>query len=131
MRSTPVQYTLSVTAWLLWLTVPVQALLKYHPQIVPGAVGDLSAGGALPLHLAAAGGCVGVVLALLAAGAPLEARDGKGLTALQVHSALPRLVASNPCLQLLGVLPGQHIKLHPNKHAQSHACLKHMQLGGG
>lgn len=121
----PVQHTLSVTAWLLWLTVPVQALLRYHPQIVPGAVGDMSAGGALPLHLAAAGGCVGVVLALLAAGAPLEARDGKGLTALQVHSALPRLVASSPCLQLLGVLPGQHIKLHPNKHAQSHACVKH------
>jgi hypothetical protein len=108
-----------------WLTVSLQELLISHPQIVPAAVGDLSAGGALPLHLAAAGGCVGVVLALLAAGAPLEARDGKGLTALQVCSAPPRVAASTGCLQLLGVLPGQHIKLHPNKHAKSHACVKH------
>ncbi len=58
--------------------------MQSHPALVPSAVGDLSAGGALPLHLAAAGGCVDLVLALLAAGAPLEARDGKGLTALQV-----------------------------------------------
>lgn len=64
-----------------------QELMHAHPHLVPGAVGDLSAGGALPLHLAAAGGCVDVVQALLAAGAPLEAKDGKGLTALQVGAS--------------------------------------------
>ena len=67
--------------------VRLQELMHAHPHLVPGAVGDLSAGGALPLHLAAAGGCVDVVQALLAAGAPLEAKDGKGLTALQVGAS--------------------------------------------
>jgi ankyrin repeat protein len=62
----------------------VQVLISTHPGLVPSGVCDLSAGGALPLHLAAAGGWVDVVQALLAAGAPLEAKDGKGLTALQV-----------------------------------------------
>jgi hypothetical protein len=65
---------------------PSQELIAAHPQLVPAAVGDLSAGDALPLHLAAAGGCVDVVQVLLAAGAPLEAKDGKGQTALQVGS---------------------------------------------
>jgi hypothetical protein len=65
----------------------VQALVSAHPGLVPSGLCDLSAGGALPLHLAAAGGCVDVVHALLAAGAPLEAKDGKGLTALQVGDA--------------------------------------------
>lgn len=65
-----------------------QELLISHPQLVPSGVVDLSAGGALPLHLAAAGGYLEVVRALLAAGAPLEATDGKGQTALQVrHTA--------------------------------------------
>jgi ankyrin repeat protein len=62
----------------------LQELIAAHPQLLPTAVRDLSAGGALPLHLAAAGGCVDVVQVLLAAGAPVEAKDGKGLTALQV-----------------------------------------------
>lgn len=70
--------------WSLWGCALVQELISAHPGLVASAVGDLSAGGALPLHLAAAGGCVDVVQALLAVGAPLEAKHGKGLTALQV-----------------------------------------------
>lgn len=61
-----------------------QELVAAHPQLLPSAVADLSGGGSLPLHLAAASGCVATVQALLAAGAPLEAKDGKGQTALQV-----------------------------------------------
>jgi ankyrin repeat protein len=61
-----------------------QELISAHPGLLQSAVHDLSSGGALPLQLAAAGGYVDVVQLLLTAGAPLEAKDGKGLTALQV-----------------------------------------------
>lgn len=71
-----------------------QELISAHPGLLPSCVHDLSAGGALPLQLAAAGGYVDVVQLLLAAGAPLEAKDGKGLTALQVGVSGGGLVGS-------------------------------------
>jgi ankyrin repeat protein len=46
---------------------------------------DLSSGGQLPLHLAAAAGSMEVLQLLLAAGADVEANNGTGETALQVR----------------------------------------------
>lgn len=62
-----------------------------------GAVRDLSAGGALPLHLAASGGQAGTLQLLLATGAPLEATDGRDQTALQV-GCCQGLVRNSCCI---------------------------------
>jgi hypothetical protein len=64
----------------------VQEIVAAHPHIVPSSVMDLSSGGQLPLHLAAAAGSIEVLQLLLAAGADVEAKNGSGETALQVGS---------------------------------------------
>jgi hypothetical protein len=63
-----------------------QALLQdaAHAAVLRSGEPDLSAGGALPLHLAATGGHAHALRLLLQAGAPLEGRDGRGRSALQL-----------------------------------------------
>jgi len=103
-----------------------QELLISYPQLVSSGVVDLSAGGALPLHLAAAGGHLDVVRALLAAGAPLEATEGKGQTALQVrhtaetgHFGVSRLQCTNHCKLLLLTSSDQQSRMQSPKGAAS------------
>lgn len=61
-----------------------QALLDLNPGMVAQSIRDLSSGGQLPLHLAAASGALDVLQLLLAAGADVAAQNGYGETALQV-----------------------------------------------
>jgi ankyrin repeat protein len=58
---------------------------------------DLSSGGQLPLHLAAAAGSTEVLQLLLAAGADVDAKNGTGETALQVMQACLSLLLSGTC----------------------------------
>jgi hypothetical protein len=53
---------------------------------------DLSSGGQLPLHLAAAAGSAEVLTLLLAAGTDVEAKNGSRETALQVNGWVWRIV---------------------------------------
>ncbi|KAF6252348.1 hypothetical protein COO60DRAFT_538233 [Scenedesmus sp. NREL 46B-D3] len=62
-----------------------QEITAANPSLAPSSVMDLSSGGQLPLHLAAAAGSLDVLQLLLAAGADVEARNGMGETALQVR----------------------------------------------
>ena len=70
-------------------------------EALPAAQRALSSGApvrgasVLPLQAAAAKGYIDIVTMLVDAGAPLEATDGKGMTALQV-----RIVTFLPCLRL-------------------------------
>jgi hypothetical protein len=69
-----------ITSWLLtWQ----ELLSSCLPDLLPSSVLDLSSGGQLPLHLAAAAGNVGVMRLLIDAGAQLEAVNGLRETALQ------------------------------------------------
>eukprot|EP00775_Hariotina_reticulata_P009341 gene9341-9504_t len=61
-----------------------ELLSTCQPDLLPSSVPDLSSGGQLPLHLAAAAGNIGMMRLLMAAGAQLEAVNGLGETALQV-----------------------------------------------
>ncbi|WIA20863.1 hypothetical protein OEZ85_005212 [Tetradesmus obliquus] len=61
-----------------------QVIITAHPSLVPSSTMDLSSGGQLPLHLAAAAGSGDVLTLLLAAGVDVEAKNGQGETALQV-----------------------------------------------
>lgn len=65
----------------------LQEIIASQPDLVPSSVLDLSSGGQLPLHLAAAAGSVGVLRLLLAAGADVRATNGTGETPLQVMAA--------------------------------------------
>lgn len=58
-----------------------------------------------PLHLATSLGLTDIMEALLAAGAPVEALDGFGNTALQVRTRPSRLHPSRPCPSLIATIP--------------------------
>lgn len=70
-----------------------QGIIAAHPGLLSGSVVDLSSGGQLPLHLAAASGEVAVLRMLLDAGADLKAINGNGETALQVLMSVSVLSA--------------------------------------
>lgn len=61
-----------------------EAVMKQHPQLLPSSVCDISSAGAHPLHLAAAGGHVDIIRALLAADADVNVTNDYGETPLQV-----------------------------------------------